>query len=74
MEKFEMDALNACPPDIKPTHWYRYVDDVVEGIKEKKITSFTNFLNQQDPKIQFTVETQSDNNSQPLLPVLDVDI
>ena len=50
-------TLSCCPPDIKPTHWYRDVDDVVDVVKHDNITSFTNFLIQQDPKIQFTMET-----------------
>ena len=40
MEKYESDTLNLCPPDIKSTHWYRYVDDVVEVVKQDNITEF----------------------------------
>ena len=74
MEKFESNYLSLCLLDIKPTHCYRYVDDVVEVVKQEKITSFTNFLNQQDPKIPFTVVTQSEGNGQQHLPVLAIDI
>ena len=74
MEKFESKALSLCPPDIKPRHWYRYVDDVVEVVKRDNITSLLNFLNMQDPKVQFTVETQSEDNGQQHLSGLDVDI
>ena len=52
----------------------RYVDDVVEVIKKENIESFTNFINDQDPKIQFTVETQGEDSEGQHLPVLDVDI
>ena len=48
--------------------------DVVEVIKRENITSFTKRLNQQDPNIQFRVETQSEDNNQQHLPVLDIDI
>ena len=62
--------------DIKPTHWYtcRYVDAAVEVDKQENITSVTNIFNQQDPEIQITAETQSKDNCQQHLPLLDVDI
>ena len=74
-KKCQNDTLSLCPPDIKSTYRNMYVDDdiVAEVVKQENITSFTNFLNQQDPKIQFTEETQGENNSQHL-PGLDTDI
>ena len=48
--------------DIKSRCLYRHVDDVVEVAKEKNIANFTEFLNQQDPQIQFRVETQVEDN------------
>ena len=75
MEQFEADALASCPEEIRPTIWLRYVDDVVEAIKKENVQQFTDHINSQNPKIQFTVETQTTNEKgNDHLPVLDVDI
>ena len=61
MEKFEQQALEAT--DYKPICWFRYVDDtfVVWSHGEEKLKNFLHFLNSQNPRIQFTMETEKNN-------------
>lgn len=48
--------------DHFPTHWYRYVDDVLAIINVEKtdITELLNFLNSQNHDINFTLEEEKD--------------
>ena len=75
MEKLKGKALDTCPPEFKPSLWLLYVDDVVETIQKDKVQEFTTYLNNLNPSIQFTVETQTrEDDGCEHLPVLDVDI
>lgn len=67
MAKFEMNlSKNA----IFPRFWIRYVDDIFAVVKKGKMEETLNFLNNQNPKIQFTCETEKNNT----LPFLDIEI
>ena len=67
MIKLERKALAtfANPPDI----WYRYVDDTFTIMLSEFIQSFLDHLNNQHPRIQFTIEYQ-ENNQLPFLDTL----
>ncbi|KAK9874835.1 hypothetical protein WA026_005651 [Henosepilachna vigintioctopunctata] len=58
MEEFEEVAIRNSP--LKPTHWYRYVDDtfVVWSHGQEKLLEFLNHLNSIHPQIQFTMEKE----------------
>ncbi|XP_046570134.1 uncharacterized protein LOC124278477 [Haliotis rubra] len=67
MTSFEQHALSSSL--IKPTCWFRKVDDTFVILpKNNDPTALLQHLNQQHPRIQFTIETET--NSQ--LPFLDV--
>ena len=70
VEEFERKALERAP--LKPTCWYRYVDDtfVIWPHGQDKLQDFLNHLNSLHNKIQFTIETEKDGH----LPFLDIDI
>ena len=67
MEDFEEEALNNCPPDMKPTFWVRYVDDIYSHAVELLLEDFHTHLNSQNKHIQFTKEGATENK----LPFLD---
>ena len=70
-EWFETDAVESCLPDIRPSIWLRYMDDVIEAIHKDKVDDFTGHLISRNPNIQFTVELQSeDKDGNQHLPVL----
>ncbi len=62
MEWLEEEAIATAPIECKPRFWLRYVDDVLEIIKEGKTSSFTDHLNTVDPtgNIKFTHEEEAD--------------
>ncbi|KAK9890114.1 hypothetical protein WA026_008924 [Henosepilachna vigintioctopunctata] len=68
MEQFEERAIETSKH--KPTTWFRYVDDtfVVWSAGMDKLNDFLRHLNSQHPSIQFTMETEKDQQ----LPFLDV--
>ena len=69
MEWLEGEAMATAPLDIKPKLWRRYVDDVLEIIKEGKTERLTQHLNTIDPtgSIKLTYEEESDRK----IPFLD---
>ncbi|XP_048259316.1 uncharacterized protein LOC125384342 [Haliotis rufescens] len=67
MTHFEQQALTTSP--IQPICWYRKVDDTFVILKQDQDpTLLLQHLNQQHPRVQFTIETEKDNQ----LPFLDV--
>ena len=67
MEDFEEEALNNCAPDMKPTFWVRYVDDIYSHAVEMLLEDFHTHLKSQNDHIQFTKEGAIENK----LPFLD---
>lgn len=69
MEDFEEKALNQAT--LKPTCWYRYVDDtfVIWPHGKDNLTEFLEHLNGLHKNIQFTMEIEDGR-----LPFLDIDI
>lgn len=69
MMKFEREALASAP--LKPTLWLRYVDDtfVIWPHGRTELGKFLAHLNQQNNKIQFTMEIEK-NGCIPFLDVL----
>jgi len=60
--------LEQCPPEFKPLHYRRYIDDTFVLFKHPShINLFLNYLNSKHPSIKFTHETQQNNQ----LPFLD---
>ena len=45
MEHWEQMALENCLPDIKPSFWYRYVDEIGESVKQNQAQNLTDYLN-----------------------------
>lgn len=68
MESYERRALDTA--QLKPSIWYRYVDDVwaVWPHGAETLTSFLDHLNGVHPNIKFTMEVEKDGS----LPFLDV--
>ena len=65
MENVEERALNSYPNP--PKFWKRYVDDVCVAMKKDKTDDFLSHLNSIELMIQFTVETEDDDNTLPFL-------
>ena len=65
MEDVEERALNTYPNP--PKFWKRYVDDVCVAMKRDETNDFLNHLNSIELTIQFTVETEDDDNTLPFL-------
>ena len=62
----------ACGRDVQPITFKRYVDDSHARFKSSKdADEFLSILNQQDPKIQYTIEREDENKT---LPFLDIKI
>ena len=70
MEHQEQLALQNCPSEMKPSFWYRYVDDIGESVKEDQADNLTAYLNTVDKtgNIKYTSEREHDRT----LPMLDV--
>ena len=68
MEDWEQRALATSPPEIRPSLWLRYVDDIFERAPENTTERFTEHLNTVDPtgSIQVTYEGEQ-NRSLPML-------
>ena len=60
MEVFEEAMLAACPEHLSPDIWLRYVDDTFSVLHEYFIEEFSDYLNSQNPHIQFTREVEED--------------
>ena len=54
LEQFEKQAIDTCPPLIRPRYWRRYVDDMFTIIKKDTTKAVLQYLNSQHPSIQFT--------------------
>ena len=59
MESFEEQAITTSP--YKPRIWKRYIDDTFTVLDRGSIDSFLQHLNNQQPSIRFTMETESDS-------------
>ena len=71
MCSFEETWLEQCPPEFKPSRYYRYLDDTFLLFKEVHHSQlFFDYLNQKHPNIKFTKENE--NNG--ALPFLDVHV
>jgi len=63
--------LTNCPPDFRPSHYYRYVDDTFLLFKSQiQVQKFLQYMNSQHKNIKFTCELESNGK----LPFLDVSI
>ncbi|XP_068738915.1 uncharacterized protein [Montipora capricornis] len=58
MESFEQQAINTSA--YKPRNWKHYVDDTFTILDRGNIDSFSQHLNNQQPSIRFTMETEKD--------------
>ena len=65
MEDVEERTLNPYPN--LPKFWKRYVDDVCVAMIKDKIYDFLSHLKSIELMIQFTVETEDDDNTLPFL-------
>ena len=59
MESFEEQAIASS--SHKPKIWKRYVDDTFTILDRENVDSFLQHLNNQQPSIRFTMETESDS-------------
>ncbi|KAL9964643.1 hypothetical protein ACROYT_G028317 [Oculina patagonica] len=59
MESFEEQAIASS--SYKPKIWKRYVDDTFTILDRENVDSFLQHLNNQQPSIRFTMETESDS-------------
>ncbi len=70
MDLIETKALSTCPTSCKPMFYRRFLDDcfsIFEG-DANTINNFLNHLNSINPRVQFTVEYEKNNQ----LPFLDI--
>ena len=58
MESFEQQAITASA--YKPRIWKRNVDDTFTILDRGNVDSFLQHLNNQQPSIRFTMETEND--------------
>ncbi|KAL9987968.1 hypothetical protein ACROYT_G002355 [Oculina patagonica] len=58
MESFEEQAITSS--SYKPKIWKRYVDDTFTILDRGRVDSFLQHLNNQQPSIRFTMETEND--------------
>ena len=68
MEDFEERAIASAI--CKPKIWKRYVDDTFTILDRDQVDSFLQHLNNQQPTIHFTMETEKDNS----IPFLDTSV
>ncbi|XP_071963828.1 uncharacterized protein [Antedon mediterranea] len=63
LEFLEQKAIAAAPLECKPRLWKRYVDDVLEIVKQDQVENLTQHLNSSDPAgpIKFTYEKEYEN-------------
>lgn len=68
MERFEQQAIQTASK--RPSYWFRYVDDVflIWSYGEEELDKFHQHINNINPRIQFTMEKENNNQ----LPFLDV--
>jgi len=59
MKSFEEQSIATSP--YKPKIWKRYVDDTFNVLDRRTVDSFLQHLNNQQPLIRFTMETESDS-------------
>ena len=59
MESFEEQAITTS--SYKPTIWKRYVDDTFTILDRGNVDDFLQHLNNQQPSIRFTMETENNN-------------
>ncbi|XP_072014851.1 uncharacterized protein [Amphiura filiformis] len=71
MEFLEQQAIATAPLEFKPRYWRRYVDDVLEIVKEGQVQNLTDHLNTIDEteSIKFTFEEEK-NGQIPFLDTL----
>ncbi|XP_072052031.1 uncharacterized protein [Amphiura filiformis] len=69
MEFLEEQAIATAPLNCKPMLWKRYVDDILEIVKDNQVDNLTDHLNNTDPtdSIKFTYEKEVDGR----IPFLD---
>ncbi len=67
-----LKTMQSVPPPLKPSLWYRYVDDVFAlwPHTQQHLLHFKSHLNKQNMSIQFTTEEENNNK----LSFLDVEI
>ncbi|XP_078358068.1 uncharacterized protein LOC144642841 isoform X1 [Oculina patagonica] len=58
MESFEEQAITSS--SCKPKIWKRYVDDTFTILDRRRVDSFLQHLNNQQPSIRFTLGTEND--------------
>ena len=64
MEWFETDSLKrGGGPNIKPSVWFKYVDDVVETIHKDNVDEFKPHLISYNLSIQFIVELHGEDQA-----------
>ena len=68
MEDFEERAIASAI--YKPKIWKRYVDDTFTILDRDQVDGFLQHLNNQQPTIRFTMETEKDNS----IPFLDTSV
>ena len=57
MKSFEQKAITTSA--YKPSIWKRYVDDIFTILHRGKVDSFLQHVNNQQPSIRFTMETEN---------------
>ncbi|XP_072039314.1 uncharacterized protein [Amphiura filiformis] len=69
MEFLEEQAIATAPLNCKPRLWKRYVEDILEIVKDNQVDNLTHHLNNTDPtdSIKFTYEKEVDGR----IPFLD---
>jgi hypothetical protein len=68
MEQLETDCLKNLP--IKPTFYYRYVDDIFTTYHINHTEQLLNTFNNFHPKLQFTIEKENIHKQLPFLDIL----
>ena len=68
MEEFEVKNLNSCPPP--PSLWLRFVNDAFVITKAEHRQPLLQYINNQDPHIQSTVEEPTKQGTLPFLETL----
>ena len=59
MESFEEQPITTS--SYEPRIWKRYVDDTFTILDRENVDAFLQHLNNQQPSIRFTMETEKDN-------------